>query len=108
MPPSGLSERDIETVRRCLLAAADGPFFEEWEFQTLFGCKRSEVRMVALAWPTVDHMPIADLAINNTLINLRDYPHGLEKELLALTGMTGEDLEMVHSRWSNGNSGGMR
>lgn len=39
-----------ELVRRCLAASVDGPFFPDWEFETLFGLTRDEVREVLDAW----------------------------------------------------------
>ena len=66
-----LGDADKVVVGEALRAAADGPFFPEWEFHTLFGLARSEVRAVAHAWPNVD---LTDakvvLAVNNSFNNL--------------------------------------
>ncbi|WP_162584044.1 hypothetical protein [Variovorax sp. PBS-H4] len=35
---------DSSIISECLWAAADGPFFPDWEFSTLFGLSREEVR----------------------------------------------------------------
>jgi hypothetical protein len=72
-----LSVADKVLVGQALRAAADGPFFPEWEFHTLFGLMRSEIRAIADAWPNVD-LTRADvvLAVNNSLNNLLGYPHG--------------------------------
>jgi hypothetical protein len=51
---SHLSNADKAAVGQALRAAAEGLFFPEWEFHTLFGMARSEVRAVADAWPNVD------------------------------------------------------
>src|ERR1700746_3012128 len=71
------SEKRRRLVGQALRAAVDGPFFPEWEFHTLFGLTRSEVRAVADAWPNV-RLTSADvaLAVNNSLNNLLGYPHG--------------------------------
>ena len=74
-----LSDKDKIIVGQALRAAADGPFFPEWEFQSLFGMRRSQVRAIADAWP----QPAASLedvtqAVNNSLNNLLGYPHHME------------------------------
>jgi hypothetical protein len=71
-----LSEVDKRIMGEALRAAADGPFFPDWEFHTLFGLERCVVRAIAHAWPE----PPApteeiELAVNNTLNNLLGYPH---------------------------------
>jgi hypothetical protein len=72
-----LGDADKAVVGQALRAAVDGPFFPEWEFHTLFGLARSEVSAVANAWPNVDSTDAnVALAINNSLVNLVDYPHG--------------------------------
>jgi hypothetical protein len=70
-------DSDKALVGQVLRAAAEGPFFPDWEFHSLFGLTRKEVRSVADAWPNVD-LENADvaLAINNALNNLLGYPHG--------------------------------
>ena len=35
-----LTEAELKIVQQCLDAAADGKFFEDWEFHTLFGVDR--------------------------------------------------------------------
>jgi hypothetical protein len=92
-----LEPSDREIIRRCLAVAVDGPFFEDWEFQTLFGVNRDQVRTVLQRWPAVDlSEENVFLAVNNTLANLLGYPHG--KNLGALVGATAEDLERL-VRW---------
>ncbi len=44
-------EGDSEVIEQCLRAAADGPFFPDWEFTILFGFERDEVRRIAECWP---------------------------------------------------------
>jgi hypothetical protein len=66
-------------IGQCLSAAAEGPFFPEWEFETLFGLTRSEVAEISKVWPKVDERDAGvDLAVNNALGNLAGYPHGQE------------------------------
>lgn len=63
-------------MHRALRAAVEGPFFPEWEFDTLFGLYRSEVRAIYEAWPS----PACNsdqllAAMTWSLINLLHYPH---------------------------------
>jgi hypothetical protein len=74
---STLTQTECKVVRECLAAAADGPFFPDWEFHSLFGLNRDELRNVLSLWPDVDQKSVVtQLAINNTLNNLLGYPHG--------------------------------
>lgn len=48
-------ELDSEKARvtgDCLRAAIQGPLFPEWEFHTLFGLSRDDVRQVEHEWPS--------------------------------------------------------
>jgi hypothetical protein len=76
-----LSELDKRVVGEVLRAAADGPFFPDWEFHALFGLERGKVRAIAAAWPK----PIAPteqmaIAVNNSLNTLQAYPHSKDTE----------------------------
>lgn len=76
-----LSGADKAIVGEALRAAADGPFFPEWEFHTLFGLTRSEVRAIADSWPKVDLASAnVGVAVSNALNNLLGYPHHQESE----------------------------
>ena len=57
-------------------AAADGPFFPDWEFYALFGLTREQVREIADAWP-LPILPPEDVAVavSNAFNNLLGYPH---------------------------------
>jgi hypothetical protein len=63
-----LSKRESDTIKEVLHAAADGPFFPDWEFQTIFGITRERVRRIADEWP-LPNAPPGDvvLAVNNSL-----------------------------------------
>jgi hypothetical protein len=74
-----LSDADKAIVGKVLRAAAYGPFFPDWEFHTLFGLKRSDVRAIADAWPEITSSPEdLEIAVNNSLNNLLGYPHGMD------------------------------
>ena len=75
-----LDQLDADTVRivaGCLRAATEGPFFPEWEFQTLFGVTRDEVREVRRSWPveTVESS-VFKAAVIGSMNHLLGYPHG--------------------------------
>ena len=50
-----LTQEEIRIISACLLGAEEGPFFPDWEFQTLFGVERPVLRNVRLHWPSVLH-----------------------------------------------------
>ncbi len=71
-----LSLGEIQVLRECLLASALGPFFPEWEFQTLFGLHRRDVLRIGEAWPTlIEPLENIGKAVNNACNYLLFYPH---------------------------------
>jgi len=71
-----LSSADRGIIGQALRAAADGPFFPDWEFHTLFGLARGEVRAIADSWPKpVRSAETVTTAVNNSFVNLLGYPH---------------------------------
>lgn len=76
---ASLSEADKAILGEALRAAADGPFFPDWEFHTLFGLERSEIRAIADAWPEfAASREVVTMAVNNSLNSLLGYPHRSE------------------------------
>lgn len=72
-----LSEDEKLLIGECLHAAAEGPFFPDWEFDTLFGVQRADVASLAARWPDIDgEDETVTLAVQNSLTNLLGYPHG--------------------------------
>jgi hypothetical protein len=71
-----LSKQESTVIGEALRAAADGPFFPDWEFHTLFGLERDDVRRIAKEWP-LPLVPPEDvvLAVNNSMNMLLSYPH---------------------------------
>jgi hypothetical protein len=41
-----MSARELQISREALTASLAGPFFEDWEFQTLFGLERDDVQAI--------------------------------------------------------------
>jgi hypothetical protein len=71
-----LSVNEVDVITRCLQASVDGPYFDDWEFSTLMGMERNEMRTVLEAWPNPVDSDKQSVAVNNALVNLRGYPHG--------------------------------
>lgn len=70
-----LTDQEIDTVREAMLGAANGPYFPNWEFPTLIGLDREEVRREAASWPETDDEDAQVCAAINSLANLLGYPH---------------------------------
>jgi hypothetical protein len=82
-PSKLLNPDDIALVAACLLASDEGPFFPDWEFQTLFGVERGQLRKVRMRWPDVSLTEkTVYLSVMNSVANLLGYPHGEEQSLL--------------------------
>jgi hypothetical protein len=74
-----LSTSEKALIGEALRAAADGPFFPHWEFRTLFGLPRVQVRAIASEWPNlIPPREAIELAVDNSLGNLLGYPHNIE------------------------------
>ena len=96
----GLDEGEMQLIGNCLRAAADGPFFEDWEFATLFGLERAEVKRIAEEWPKVDaDDAIVSVAVQNSLNNLLGSPHGMDAELEAYVPGSPAAIEHVLVKW---------
>jgi hypothetical protein len=93
-----LSNEEVKIIGDCLAAAVEGPFFPEWEFQTLFGLERADVARVSRSWPNISvEDEIVDLAVNNALGNLTGYPHG--EDLSRFISATPERLSEILEKW---------
>jgi hypothetical protein len=75
-----------------LKAAAAGPFFPDWEFQTLFGIERQVLAEVANRWPDVDPAKDVELAVVGSMNHLLGYPHGY-----SLEGLVGHGPEAIRA-----------
>ena len=95
-----MSPDDERTIRDCLRAAVDGPFFPDWEFHTLIGLDRDEVAGVLASWPETSHVEDRTLAVNNVLNNLLGYPHGASEETWrSYVGASPREVADVYARW---------
>jgi hypothetical protein len=92
-----LTDTERETVRRALDAAANGPFFPDWEFDTIFGVEREKVTSALRRFPKLDGEDDF-LAVNNSLLWLVAYPHGCDVEL-ATFQLDKNSLVAIHRKW---------
>jgi hypothetical protein len=83
-----LDEEELAIVGQCLRAAVEGPFFPDWEFQTLIGVSREEIQRLALSWPSRDADDAGTTnAVVGVLNNLIGYPHGEESAWASFIGV---------------------
>jgi hypothetical protein len=101
MSLANLDERERNVVRECLQAAVEGPFFPEWEFQTIFGITRDDVRRVLRSWPELNEADKdVTLAINNSLNNLLGYPARNKREMWPrFISVSPMELAGIFDRW---------
>lgn len=100
MPVKDLNPTEREIVKDCLRAAVEGPFFPDWEFSTLFGLERDEVRKILESWPHLDEQNNdVVLAINNSFNNLIGYPHGLHDNWSDFIPVDVAELARIFSKW---------
>lgn len=101
MPLAALDEKERNVVRECLRAAVDGPFFPDWEFHTIFGLTREEVKAVLMSWPELDETNDSVVrAINNSFNNLLGYPARNKQELWPnYISVSGIDLARIFDKW---------
>ena len=91
---------DERTIQECLRAAVEGPFFPEWEFQTLMGLERAEVAAVLAEWPGTTRSDDQVVAVNNVLNNLLGYPHAAsEQTWRSYIEASPREVADVLSRW---------
>ena len=100
MHQSLLSEREWDIVVKSLRAAADGPFFPDWEFETLVGASREEVRVAAFTWVRGDKSSRRIELATSVIGNLLGYPHDQMRELMALVGADRTELEAIIQKLS--------
>jgi len=94
-----LTPRDVAIIGDALRLAADGPLFPDWEFQTLFGIERDDVRDVATRWPNVDVKDdIVQLAVLGSLNLFVGYPHGYDELLEKTLGVDTQFIRELFGR----------
>ena len=100
MAINDLTHSEQQVVFECLKAAAEGPFFPDWEFHTLFGLWREDVRQVVANWPEIsEDSEEVIVAINNSINNLLGYPHGREDVWSDYISVSEEELAAIFDKW---------
>lgn len=106
MPLTNLDKEELDIVAQCLRASVYGPFFDDLEFQALFGVSRAEAKVVADQFPSVDEFDdSADgnddawLVINNAFANLLGYPHKNELPWSKFISVTPQRVKQVYEKW---------
>ncbi|MEQ2010273.1 MAG: hypothetical protein ABMA26_26100 [Limisphaerales bacterium] len=95
-----LSEHERQVVFECLRATVEGPFFDEWEFATLFGLERSEVARVLAAVPHLDESDETTFqAIAGSMGQLLGYPHQQEQAWHRFISVTPKQLLAIYDKW---------
>ncbi len=95
-----LTDDEKRVVFECLRAAADGPFFPDWEFHTLFGLRRQEVARIVATLPNIDDSDESvSLAINNAMGNLLGYPHGQTAAWSQFISVPEVEVRRIFDKW---------
>jgi len=99
-----LNEQERQAVFECLRATVEGPFFDDWEFQTLFGIDRAQVAAVLAAVPDLDESDeITFLAVAGAMGQLLGYPHQQPQAWKQFISVTPEQLSAIYHKWSRTN-----
>jgi len=94
------SNAEQQVFQEALFAAARGPFFPDWEFQTLIGFDRSDVEAAAESFsPSTPVTGELALMLNNCMANLLGYPHGQDSTWSQWLSVTPRELEAIFSQW---------
>ena len=103
MPLRALDEEEQGIIRGCLVALLDGPFIDDWEFQTRLGFDRSSLRAI-LSARYLDYRsedPEIQLTINNCMnevVNgLNISPSQWERWLT----VPRQDVQRTYLKWSS-------
>ena len=97
---NSLDKEEMKIIGECLKATVHGPFFPDWEFNSLFGLEREEVKEIAEAWPNIESNTLKlSAAINGAFNNLIGYPHGKWKQWGEYISISSEELELLFNKW---------
>lgn len=95
-----LEEKNI--LKNSIKAAIDGPFFPEWEFQTLLGVYRKELKDFYDNWNNryfMSQEPL--LKITSVLGMLISYPHKQNEILISCYGVSPDNLNIIFNKLLN-------
>jgi hypothetical protein len=91
-------------IKECLNATLNAPFFPEWEFVTLFGFTREEVKAVLDQWPDADRTNThIKFIINSSFNNLTGYPIANAEKWPEFISVPREKLLKIYTNWRKKN-----
>ena len=98
------SPSHFQVFRECLIASAQGPFFPDWEFPTIFGFERSEVDAIAQSFtPETAITGEVRRAVQSSIGNLLGYPHDQDLHWPKWISVTPEELSKIYKSWTASN-----
>ena len=96
---------DFQAYKESLTAAACGPFFEDWEFSTLFGFDRTEIESFAQSLrPSTPLVGEVARAIQVSMANLLGYPHKQDAVWSQWISANPEELRLIFGRLQDSRS----
>ena len=101
---SRLDFEEIRLIKACLRAAVSGRFFDEPEFDTLFGLSMKTVSVVAKQWPNFQDADVAERAIMNALNNIAGFPISHASELPSFGISDRASVRRLHEKLSEPNA----
>lgn len=100
-----LTPEERHVIYQCLKAAAEGPFFPDWEFQALFGMSKNDVARLIALWPDINHaQTFIQAAINSSINNLLGYPHNKFDIWHEYISADPAQLAVIFQKWSGDDS----
>lgn len=98
--PMSKSKLHRTVIRECLDAVVNGPFFPDWEFATLFGFTRQEIKAILDQWPDVDiNNDLIKIAISKSFNNLTGYPINNEERWPEFISVSRNKLIKIYTGW---------
>lgn len=71
------TKEEQKVTLKCLIAIVDGPFFPDWEFSSLMGIQKEDLKEIISKWDFLDkESDELKSIIFNAIANLLSYPHG--------------------------------
>lgn len=98
-----LTDKEKDIVLQCMIAILEGPYIEDFEFQTRLGIDRAELMDVMAAWPNVDDVgddSAATLAMNNCMNEVLCGVPISPNDWADRFNFSMEDLEKVYIKWA--------
>jgi hypothetical protein len=95
-----IASSDIVVIGECFALATEGSVFPEWEFRTLFGRSRDELREVAaqLTKEATVTRPTAK-AVQNVCANVFGYPGVTAAEWNKWVSVSAAEARVCFDRW---------